>query len=316
MKDKAILVGDVGGTNTRLGMARRAAHGWQLTQVQVLPTRPDTASLVRDYVRQTGPCAAAAFCGAGPLRPDGSLVLTNTDCTLDPEALGVAANLARASVINDFAAIAHAIPLLRAEDVRKLGGGTPDHAACKLVLGAGTGLGVAALAPNGQDWVVVSGEGGHVDLAPVSDAELRVWHAVRKSGRVCAETLLCGPGLEQIHVTLTPARPLGAEQIAAAAWSGDAAAMDAVRLFTRWLGRVAGNLALTFSAGGGIYIAGGIIPAWGERFDVAAFREGLEDHAPHRDWLAGLPVYIVTHPQPGLLGLAHLGSQRLKELAR
>jgi glucokinase len=77
-------------------------------------------------------------------------------------------------------------------------------------------------------------------------------------------------------------------------------------LFTRWLGRVAGNLALIAAARGGVYLAGGILPRWGERFDVAAFRRGFEDKPPYTEWLRAIPAYLVTHPQPGLLGLAVL----------
>jgi glucokinase len=153
----------------------------------------------------------------------------------------------------------------------------------------------------------VAGEGGHADLA-AADAEqaavLTKLHA--RFGRVCAETVLSGPGLERLHSVLASGRPLPAREVAEAAWRGERDALHTVRLFTRWLGGFAGNLALTLGAQGGVYIAGGIVPAWGERFPQAEFRAGFEDKPPYADWLRAIPSYVVTHPQPGLLGLAEL----------
>jgi glucokinase len=308
-----ILVGDIGGTHSRLALAERHTEGWRLTQLQVRPTTPAIGGLIRDYLSALGAPALelAAFGGAGPLAADGSIQLTNSDCVLEPAALAQAAGVARALVVNDFAAIAQAIPILGRDELRPCGGGNAQPRAPRLVIGAGTGLGVAGLVRAGGGWQVLAGEGGHADLA-AADAEqagvLAKLHA--RFGRVCAETVLSGPGLVRLYAVRAPDRSLSASAVAEAAWRGEQEALHTVRLFARWLGGFAGNLALTLGAQGGVYIAGGIVPAWGERFPQAEFRAGFEDKPPYADWLRAIPSYVVTHPQPGLLGLAELAGAR------
>lgn len=308
-----ILVGDIGGTHTRLALAEPHGNDWRFARLERHPTGGDVAAGVARFLSETGSPAleAAAFCGAGPLATDGRIRLTNADAVLDPAELARAAGVARASVINDFAAVAHAVPRLPPAAFASCGGGAAVPEAPGAVLGPGTGLGMAIFAPAGAGWTVISGEGGHCDLAPVDDEELAVWQRLRRQhGRVSAETVLCGPGLERLHAAIAPGRPLTAGQIAEAAWRGDAGAARAITIFTRWLGRVAGNLALTAGARGGVYLAGGMIPAWGNRFDVRAFRSGFEEKTLRAGWLAGIPSYVVHHAQPGLFGLAVMAAAR------
>ncbi|MBI2384316.1 MAG: glucokinase [Gammaproteobacteria bacterium] len=306
-----ILVADVGGTHTRLALAAPDAAGWQLHRLATFPTAADVPALVRRYLAAAGTPRPRGFAcaGAGPIGADGRIRLTNSAAVLDPDALAAAAGLRRTLLINDFEAVAHALPALAPEQLRACGGGQPDPRAPRLALGAGTGLGIAALLPEGGDWRALPGEGGHADLAPVDDEELAAWQRLRAAhGRVTAETVLSGPGLERLYAALRPeAARLPAPEIVAAA--GDPFAARAVRLFTRWLGRVAGNLVLSLGARGGVYLAGGIVPAWAERFDAAEFRRGFEDKAPFGEWMRGVPSYVVTHPQPGLLGLARYASR-------
>lgn len=301
------LVGDVGGTNTRLALARLAPQGWVLEQLQVMPTSRELPQRLREYRRTCGVAelAAAAFCGAGPPDAKGSLRLTNADCTLCPEELAEAAGVERALVLNDFAAVAHSIAALKGSEVQALDQGRPIAKAPRLVLGPGTGLGVAALVPEGAHWRVLSGEGGHVSLAAVSEIErgiLAYWRD--ELGRVTAEHLLSGPGLERIDAALRAAPRRSAAAISAAAAAGEPTALAGIEIFSRWLGRYAGGLALTLNASGGVYLAGGIVPGWGAGFSGKIFREGFEDHAPHSARLSAMPSYVVRHPQPGLLGLA------------
>lgn len=301
------LVGDIGGTHTRLALAQRDGDDWRLTRLEQRPTGGDIAATVTRYLLDAGspPIDAAAFCGAGPPAADGRIRLTNAEVTLDPVELGRAAGVAHAIVINDFAAIALAIPRLPRAAFAGCGGGSAAPDAPGAVLGPGTGLGMAIFAPAGAGWTAITGEGGHADLAPVDDDELGVWQRLRQQhGRVSAETVLCGPGLERLHAAIAPGRPLAASQIADAAWRDDAEAARAILIFTRWLGRVAGNLALTAGARGGVYLAGGMIPAWGAKFDTRVFRAGFEEKAPRAGWLAAIPSYVVHYAQPGLFGLA------------
>ena len=224
-----------------------------------------------------------------------------------PEALAKAAGVPRATLVNDFGAIAEAVPHLPPENLVHCGGGTIVQGQPVAVLGPGTGLGTALGAWGPGGWVAITGEGGHVDLAPADDDELEIWQRLRRvHGRVSAETVLCGPGLERLYAAVSGGKTLGVTDIDEAAWRGEPDARQTHALFTRWLGRVAGNLALIAGTRGGVYLAGGILPRWGARFDAAAFRRAFEDKAPYTEWLRAIPTFIVTYPQPGLLGLAVL----------
>ncbi len=306
-----ILVGDIGGTRTRFALAERDGGRWRFERIEERPTAPGVPAAIARFLAggATPELAAAAFCGAGPLRADGSIRLTNTDVLLEPATLAEAAGVARAILVNDFQAVARSIPALDGESLTAAGGGDPVCDAPRVVLGPGTGLGVAILTRCGDGWSAVAGEGGHVDLAPVDEEELTVWRRLRAAQqRVSAETVLCGSGLERLYAALAEAGPRGVGDIDAAARRGEPAALRTIAVFTRWLGRVAGNLALTAGARGGVYLAGGILPRWGEHFDVAEFRRGFEDKPPLGAWLRSIPSYVVTHSQPGLLGLAEFAA--------
>lgn len=301
-----ILVGDVGGTRTRLALATRTNGAWLVTQLQERPTCADIVPMIREFLTAaSGPVIeAAAFCGAGPVADDGSIRLTNAPVLLEPAVLARASGVGRAILINDFAAVAESLPALPRAQLLPCGGGGM-RVGPRVVMGPGTGFGVAIATPAGDGWAVVAGDGGHADLAPIDDEELDVWRRLRAlHGRVSAETVLCGPGLERLHVALHGPPRLEAEQIALRAWQGEAPAARTVALFTRWLGSVAGNLALIAGALGGVYLAGGILPRWGGHFDATLFRTAFEDKPPYAEWLAGIPAFVVTHPTPGLLGLA------------
>jgi glucokinase len=296
-----ILVCDVGGTRTRFAMAAESNGSWTLSALEESRTTPDVLAKVARFAAGRK-LAAAAFGGAGPVGVDGCIDLTNAGVCLDPAALAEAAGVAHAVVVNDFRAIAEAIPYLPSASLQPCGGGAAVAGEPIVVLGPGTGLGVT---------IGARGPGGHADLAPVDDDELDVWRRLRGAhGRVSAETVLSGPGLERLYAAIA-GRSLAAPEIDAAAWRGEPEAARAHALFTRWLGRVAGNLALIGGARGGVYLAGGILPRWGSRFDVGAFRRAFEDKAPYNAWLAAIPTTLVTHPHPGLVGLAVLAAARV-----
>lgn len=302
-----ILVCDIGGTRTRLAFASRAAAGFELAELEEMPTAPDVAARVRRFL-ESRPVTAAAFGGAGAVGPDGSIQLTNADVRLDPIELADAAGLPHVVLVNDFGAIAESIPLLPRNSLGSCGGGEAVAGEPVVVLGAGTGLGTAIGARGPGGWHAIAGDGGHADLAPVDDEEVEVWQRLRRAhGRVSAETILCGPGLERLYAAIA-GRQMRAPDIDAAAWRGEPDALRTHALFTRWLGRVAGNLALVAGARGGVYLAGGILPRWAGRFDTAAFRRAFEDKAPYQGWLRAVPSYLIKHPYPGLLGLAILAS--------
>ena len=218
-------------------------------------------------------------------------------------------------LVNDFAAVARALPVLGDKDVIHFGGTIPLDLAPKVVLGPGTGLGVAGLVPDeAGKWTVVAGEGGHADLAPHDERELAiVFHLIREYGHVSVERVLSGPGLETLYLAIAAldgvgvkAKPVAADIAKAARSKIDPLAVEAVRLFAGWLGAVAGNLALSYGGRGGVYIAGGIVPQWGDLFDAKLFRHRFEAKGRMRNFLHPIPTYLITAKDLAFRGLAEM----------
>ena len=214
-------------------------------------------------------------------------------------------------VLNDFKAIALALPALPVEDLRQVGGGQSRTDGPRAVIGPGTGLGVAGLVGDDRGgWVAIDGEGGHATLAATNEREWRVieWLA-RRHGHASAERAVSGPGLVDVYTALQDID--GDEPIAidAAIVTGraleghDRCAIDALDLFCAFLGIVAGNLALTLGATGGVYIGGGIVPRLGGFFDRSSFRSRFEAKGRFAAYAASIPTFvIVRETSPALIG--------------
>ena len=305
------LVGDVGGTNARF--AWLAAPGDAPARVATYPCA-DFASLtaaVEHYLAaQALPRPAWAAIGiATPVTGD-QVRMTNHPWAFSIAQVQRELGLARLVVLNDFAALALSLPSLGAAQLRRVGGGSAVADAPLALLGPGTGLGVSGLlrAPGGA--VAIAGEGGHVTLAAADEREAAVVDWLRRRyGHASAERALSGPGLENLHAALASlkgeARPaLAAAQITAGA-AADAHCAEVVDLFFSLLGTVAGNLALTLGARGGVYIGGGIVQRLGERIEHSPFRQRFEAKGRFRDYLAAVPSFVVTAQEsPALIGAA------------
>lgn len=311
-----ILVADFGGTRARVALAWQETGGIVLERLkaEVLPAELAPATWLRQYYLAQGKPAlrACLACVAGPVErgEDGRrrIRFTNRPGELDTSMLAAACGTRRAELLNDFEAVAHALPALRPADLHLHGSGS-FGAGTRLVLGPGTGLGVAAWLPTAGG-VVMAGEGGHARLAAGNAREAALLARLAdQEGFVSAEDLLSGPGLLRLHRVLCVEAGLApACNEAAEVWqqwlAGNAIARTAVALFITFLGRYAGDLALAFGATGGVYLAGGIVPGWGEHFDIARFREGFEAKGRYRDYLAVIPSATITRPNPSLLGMA------------
>ncbi|MEA2976250.1 MAG: glucokinase [Alphaproteobacteria bacterium] len=303
-----VLLADIGGTHSRFGLAAGTGRPEQVLAFDN-DDFPGLDAAISFYLAEvkTRP-HAAVLAVAGPVNGH-EIALTNRPWRFHLRDLAAQFGLSSIQAINDFEALAWALPRLGPDDTRRLGGGDELGASqgAKLVLGPGTGLGVAALVPSGDSWQSVASEGGHVSFGAESSDEEPVFARLRQHGRVSAETVLSGPGLTRLHAALHPgAAPLPPETIVARAEAGEAAALGTTRLFVRLLGRFAGDVALTFKARGGVYIAGGVACGLGPLFDEDVFREAFESHPPYGWLLAAVPTYLVTCMEPGLIGCAAL----------
>jgi len=310
-----LLLADIGGTNARFAVVD--ADGAEQTVVLRCADHRSLEAAIRAALVALGTRPwpeSAALAVAAPVLGD-EVALTNLSWRFSVGALRAALGLRRLEVINDFTALALGIPGLGAADRRQIGPGVPVAGAPIAVLGPGSGLGVSGLVPAGDGgWIALSGEGGHITMAPADDTEGAVLAALRRrTGHISAEDVLSGPGLAALYQTLcdiagrAPER-LDAAGITAAALTGDCPlCTGTVELFAAFLGTVAGNLALTLGARGGVYIGGGIVPRLGALFGRSAFRRRFTGKGAHAAaYLAPIPTYVITHPLPAFPGLRAL----------
>jgi glucokinase len=311
------LIADVGATNARFAVVS-TEKGFQNARVLACEDYPSIDAAIAAYLDNELPqtdaqrLEAAALAVAGPVTGD-RVALTNHPWSFSIDELRARLALDQLHVINDFAAVALAMPYLDADERLQVGGGEPLAGAPIGILGPGSGLGVSGLVLTPTGWLPLPGEGGHATMAPANSRESAVLDRMRaRFEHVSAERVLSGPGLVDLYKSLTeidgtPAVPFTAAQITdPGICEGDARCREAVDIFCAMLGTVAGNLALTLGARGGVYIAGGIVPKLGGTFAASAFRERFEAKGRLRPYVARIPTYVVTHPFPAFLGLAAL----------
>ena len=309
-----ILVADIGGTHARFSLAPVGGKPDE-PSIWLTSMYDSLGSALADFLSRHDDVeiAGAGFCAAGPVIED-RIQMTNCPWTVDRQEIADRLGTAHVRLMNDFAAVAVALPYLTDEDVVPLGrANAVSGAGPKVALGPGTGLGVAGLVPDGSGgWWPVSGEGGHVDLAPANNREISViYQLLQEFGHVSAERVVSGPGLETLYAALSAldgqvrdAKPTAVDIVGAARRGNDPMAREAVQLFTGWLGAVAGDLALTFGATGGVYIGGGIIPQWGDLFYADLFRRRFELKGRFNTYLEPMPTYLITAKDVALRGLA------------
>ena len=311
------LIADIGATNARFAVVSPDS-GLQRPRVLACEDYPTIHGAIAAYLEDELPLTdvrrpeAAALAIAGPVTGD-KVALTNHPWSFSIEQLRGHLGIERLHVLNDFAAVAVALPHLAPDERTQIGGGEPLPDAPVGVLGPGSGLGVGGLVRAPGGWLSLPGEGGHATMAAANSRESAVLDRMRaRYDHVSAERVLSGPGLVDLYTTLAeidgvPAVSYTAPQITSPAiCESEGYCGEAVDMFCAMLGTVAGNLALTLGARGGIYVAGGIVPKLGARFAASAFRERFEAKGRLRPYLARIPTYVVTHPFPAFLGLAAL----------
>lgn len=305
------LLADIGGSKSRFALANSAGRPERIAVVDN-DTVADLDAAVASYLEETGARPrAATLAVAGPV--DGEeVVLTNrTAWRFRRGEFARRFGFSRLRVVNDFEAIAWALPRLGAAETLPLGAPVPPRPGVKLVLGPGTGLGVAALIPANGCWHVVASEGGHAAFGPQAADEVELFARLREEyGAVSAERVLSGPGLVRLARAFDPdAARHAPETIAASALAREPAAQAAARLFARLLGRFAGSLALTFKALGGVYVTGGVASGLAPLLGEPAFRAAFEAHPPYEALLRAIPTLLITCEQPGLIGCAALSDE-------
>lgn len=308
------LIADIGATSTRCGLVDDRG---EIVKHEAFAneTFPSLSALLRRFLaeaRATDRPLRAAIAVAAPVLGD-EISMLNRDWRFSQAALREELGVGRLSVVNDFAAIAWSLPSLRVGERLQIGSGEPVANAAMGAVGPGSGLGVGALVPAAADgWAVVSGEGGHVTLAASTRIEARIVDAVRAEfGHCSAERLLSGPGLLRIYMELARIRERASTltepaEVTALALRGEPLAVETMSLFFGLLGSVAGDLALTVGAHGGIFIAGGIVPRVPHLLEQSPFRERFASKGRYRTLLERIPTYLITVPVPAFIGLKHV----------
>ncbi len=311
-----VLVCDTGGTNVRFAI--RTDPGAPLGGIVHLVTDdyPGLPEAVEAATPKLGARPRSMIvCGAGPV-VGRTLKLTNAPWLMDGPETALRVGLAQGLLLNDFEAQALSLPAIPDDWTRRIGplpfGGKGPH----LILGPGTGLGVAALVEAEGRFTPVSSEGGHIDFGPLWPEEFALWpHLERVFGRVTSESVLNGAGLARLHrarmMTLGRPDPLNEPpEVTAAALAdpkGDAA--DSLRLYWRIVARFAGDMAVTFVATGGVTLSGGVLPRVIDFLDDAAFRAAFEAKAPVDALARSIATRLITRSDAVLVGMAAIAAR-------
>lgn len=307
-----ILIGDIGGTNARFQILIDAfAEPKEFPHLRTADFDTIEEAIQFGVLDKTSLTPrTAVLAAAGPIDRNG-LELTNNSWFINPPKLMQQLVIDEMILLNDFEAQALAASSFKPDEIVAIGNGIAHEHASRVVVGPGTGLGVAGLVHARNIWIPVPGEGGHVDMGPQTAEDRKIWqHLKDRNGRISAEALVSGRGILNICKAVALSEYLdhnftSQEEVTAAALAGaDPLAIRSVELFCTYLGRIAGDLALTFLARGGVYIAGGIGRQIEQFLVNGHFREAFEQKSPHRELLQSIPTYLIVHDHAALAGLA------------
>lgn len=310
---QTVLLADIGGTNARFALLADGITG-SLAHTVVSDHRSFREALGVYLAKQpeAATIRAAILAVAGAVK-NGRCELTNSPWVIDAEELRAAYGFSAVRLINDFEAIAWSLPHLSGGTLLQIGGRQPVGGAPLAAIGPGTGLGMAANIPHGRSHLVLSSEGGHSTMAgSTSREDAVIAHLRRRFGHVSAERVVSGSGLENLYEALAALNGISLPQRRAAEITRDgvegacATSRAAIEMFCAMLGTIAGNLALTLGARGGIYIAGGILRHMPDYFASSQFRARFEDKGRFRKYLEPIPAYLVLDEDVAFVGLRNL----------
>ena len=317
------LLADIGGTNARfalevapnqLAAISVLACGDHATLSDALRSYLTSDSAIQSGAQQVSKVAIAI---ANPVHGD-VVQMTNHHWSFSISAVQSEFGFATLLVVNDFRALAMALPALNQQQKIQVGAGeVQEHAAIGL-LGAGTGLGVSGLIPSAAGWVALDSEGGHTSFSPTNEREIAILQfALKKYQHVSSERLMSGAGLQLIYQALASYRQQAAEELdppeIMRRGLSDACPLcrETLTTFCELLGTMASNLAITLGAKGGVYIGGGIVPRLGAFFNASNFRSRFEQKGRFGGYLSQIPTFIITEPYPAFIGISVLLAQAL-----
>ncbi|MCB1489234.1 MAG: glucokinase [Bauldia sp.] len=309
-----VLSGDIGGTNARFALIQDEDAAIEriptLATADYATIEDAMAAAIGDRPEAERP-KTAILALAGPITGD-RVQITNNHWAAEPKTMIERFGLSDVILLNDFEALSLSLPGLGEDGVDPIGDGIATPHGARVVVGPGTGLGAGALIHSRGRWVPIPGEGGHVDLGPVSPRDFEIWpHVEQTFGRMSTETLVCGSGMLRLYKAICAANSVeptlaNEADVAARGLAGDdPAAVETLQLFATYLGRFAGDLALIFSAYGGVYLAGGISTRIAPALKSGAFREAFVAKQPHRHLVERMATAIIVKPDPALAGIDH-----------
>ena len=311
-----VLVSDIGGTNARFSLKETPQS--ELTAPVHVRTGdyPGLGEAIEAVLPQLAARPRSAIaCGAGPII-DGKLKLSNAAWLIDGREVAKKLDLAGGLLLNDFEAQALSLPVIPEAWTRQIGPLRPGAEGPRVILGPGTGLGVAALIEASGKHTPVSSEFCHMGFGPETEEERAIWpHLERAHGRITTESVTNGAGLARVYRAFQrshgrePDLQDPAEVTAAALADPKGAAAEAVRLYWRIVGRLAGDAAIAFVARGGVTLAGGVLPRILDFLDEATFRRAFEDKAPVDGLARAISTRIVTHVDSVLVGMAAIAAE-------
>lgn len=325
--EQALLYGDIGGTKTLLCSAV-VKNGVIEPRHELRYDSRQYASfdaILKDFLQQSG-CQPFAMClaVAGPV-VDQQVHLTNLPWVMRADALAQEFAIPAVKIVNDFEGMAASIEILPPEDLVMLQAGSPSINAMRVVLGAGTGMGVAWLIKQGQHYTPLATEAGHVDFAPTSELQIELLrYLMKKYQRVSIERLLSGRGLTHIFNFLQSTAATNAHQRLGMLEGDQGAtitqltfkqqdplAQRALDIFAEIYGAYAGDLALAGLCRGGVYLAGGIAPRIVQVLQQPGFTQSFGNKGRYSELVREIPVYVVMNAKAGLLGAGLLAQRML-----
>ena len=309
-----VLLCDIGGTNARFALARTPGERPVALLAARTAASPGLVEAAREAMRVSPQLPRSMIvCAAGPM-VGRTVRMTNAAWRIDGPETARQLGLAQGLLFNDFEAMAYALASMSAVDARPIGATPWPAAGLQVVLGPGTGLGVAALALIEGRFSALPTEAGHIDFGPVGAQEEALWpHLQRVHGRITAEAVLSGPGLERLYAARRtavghPPEARTAPEITMAGLAGPGDERDALLLLWRLAARFAGDMAIAYLARGGVTLAGGVLPRIQALLDEAEFRRAFEAKQPLEMLVRAIPTRLVTSGEAVLAGMATIAA--------